>query len=103
MKVEVLYFPGCPHVDAAVAEVERALRETKISADVRQTAFSEEAAQARGFAGSPTILINGKDVEASGNGELRGLSCRIYSDGRFVPGQDSIQRALRNAKLEEER
>ena len=103
MKIEVLYFTGCPHAEAAIAEVERALRETKISADIRQTAFSEEAARARGFAGSPTILVNGKDVEESGENSGRGLSCRIYSDGRFVPAQDSIQRALRNAKLEEER
>ena len=103
MKVEVLYFPGCPHVDEAIAEVERALRETKISADIRQTAFSEEAARARGFAGSPTILVNGKDVEANGNIQVRGLSCRIYSDGGFVPSQDLIQRALRNAQLEEKR
>lgn len=101
MKIEILYFPECPHTQAAVAEVERALSETGIQAEIHQTSFSEETARTRGFAGSPTILVNGKDVEESVGGNANGLSCRLYGGGHFVPAQESIQKALREAHVRE--
>ena len=48
---------------------------------------NEEAVQ-HSFPGSPTIRINGRDIDSKGAQELRvGLSCRIYHDenGKITP------------------
>ena len=56
--------------------------------EVRQVETDEQARE-EGFVGSPTIRIDGRDVEPS-SGERPGLTCRVYRlrDGRFSPTPD---------------
>jgi mercuric ion transport protein len=77
MKVQLLYFDGCPNVDAARAAVGQALANTGIEARVEELDVNAETTPEalRGW-GSPTILINGKDV--GGEREATGCSCRMY-------------------------
>ena len=63
MTVEFIYDPDCPNVAEARAQLLRAFSETGISPRwVEWNRDSAEApANARGF-GSPTLLVNGRDV-----------------------------------------
>ena len=61
---------------------------------------SEADAQAEEFVGSPTIRIDGRDVQPPGD-EPTGLTCRVYRrrDGRISPTPDpaDLRDALRAA------
>ncbi len=67
---------------------------------------TDEDAAAAGFAGSPTILIDGEDVEPPEPDEPIGLACRVYrmADGRIspTPDPDVVRAALRRALAREE-
>lgn len=66
---------------------------------VRQVRSDAEARRER-FAGSPTIRVDGHDVQPSTDGEL-GLSCRVYRlrDGRIspVPDRRDVRQTLEQA------
>jgi hypothetical protein len=102
MKVEVLYIVGCPNHRPALERVVNVLQEGALSVAVTEIAVaSVEQAKTLGFPGSPTIRVNGADVEP----EVQGLSefsysCRTYTEqGKLsgVPSQDLIRRAIHQA------
>jgi hypothetical protein len=101
--VELLWWAGCPSTDRAEAELEQAIHELGLSGvRVRRTEIaSEEEARARGFVGSPTILVDGADVASPGPQEPVALACRVYHrrDGRIspTPDPDDTRGALRRA------
>lgn len=100
MKVEILYVAGCPHAQPAREAVECALREAHVRANVQAVLVNEQnAGRTAGFAGSPTVLINGRDVEPA---QSAGLSCRIYAGGKGYPSQDVVRRAVERAMAEGE-
>jgi hypothetical protein len=74
-----------------VDELRAVLEETGLSgAEIRMTEIGDEGqARERRFVGSPTVLIDGKDVAPAGEGEV-GLNCRIYRrrEGRVSPTPD---------------
>lgn len=57
-----------------------------------------------GFAGSPTIRVDGEDVEPPPPGERPGLACRVYrrGDGRIspLPDPEAVRAALAAGKVE---
>lgn len=67
---------------------------------------TDEQAREEDFVGSPTIRVNGRDLERS-SGESPGLTCRVYRlrDGRFSPTPDpeGLRAALHAARSEAER
>ncbi len=91
MKVQLLYFQGCPHVDAARASVHKALAADGIDVAVEEIDVQDPAgpAWARGW-GSPTILVDGKDV--GGQGPSSAAACRLYPGG--APSVDAIRAAI---------
>jgi len=99
--VDVLVFEGCPEVEATLDEARRAIDVAKIEADLRIFVVrSDEDAQRLRFLGSPTVRVDGVDVDASARGrEDYGLQCRLYSvGGRLTSGPppaDWIASALR--------
>ncbi|MBI3975699.1 MAG: hypothetical protein HY334_04835, partial [Armatimonadetes bacterium] len=63
---------------------------------------TEEAAQALAFPGSPTIRVDGRDIQAETARAAQGrLTCRLYlrEDGRPspLPSRETIRRAVRAA------
>jgi hypothetical protein len=64
MKIQVLMSPGCGHGQRALELVMDVVRADAPAAEVQAVtvATSEEAARL-GFPGSPTILVNGIDIE----------------------------------------
>jgi hypothetical protein len=84
MKVELLYFDGCPNHEALLPRL-RGLLE---GADVKLRAVeSDEAAQRLGFLGSPTVRIDGRDVEPDADQRRDyGLKCRLYRTADGLAG-----------------
>jgi hypothetical protein len=99
MKVELLYWEGCPSYPEARTLVETILRERGIDAlvELREVRTRAEAQELR-FPGSPTIRVGGTDVDPDGANGPPALSCRIYrlEDGRVspIPTREQLEAAL---------
>lgn len=103
MKVEILYFSGCPHYAPAVDRVREVLKQEGTSADMIEVEVTDPAtAQQVGFLGSPSIRVDGQDVEHSArSARAFGLTCRTYIDGgqrAGVPPSEWIRTAVREAR-----
>ena len=102
MKVEILYIDGCPNRQPAVERVNELLQEFCLTGDVLEVPVTDSAsATAARFLGSPTIHVNGIDVEPSSRtSDQFGLMCRTYVNGPRrdgVPSAELIRRALMEA------
>jgi hypothetical protein len=102
MRVELLFWAGCPSHPAALRELRAALADEGLDPEhvlVREVKTDAEAHGER-FVGSPTIRIDGRDVQPD-TGEPVGLTCRVYRrrDGRYAPTPDpaDLRDALRAA------
>jgi len=88
---------GCPHAEPAwrlVQEVAASLSPDTIIERVEVD--SPERAQDLGFLGSPSIRINGLDIEGKSI-TGGGLSCRVYEGGTGVPPRWLLEAALLKA------
>ena len=95
MTVEVLYFDGCP----GYGELMPRLRALVSEQDIRlRPITTPAAAQTARFLGSPTVRVDGIDVEpAAGDRTDFGLKCRLYAtaDGlRHAPDDAMLAAAL---------
>jgi hypothetical protein len=101
-EIELLWWEGCPSTDKARAELRGALADLGLDgAEIREREIETDAdAEAAGFIGSPTILIDGEDVYPAPD-EPAALNCRIYRrrDGRLAPtpDPDDLREVLRRA------
>jgi hypothetical protein len=103
MKIEILYLAGCPNHPPAVARVSDILRQETISAELVEIEVKDAAtAQQVEFLGSPSIRIDGLDVElAARTSQAFGFGCRTYVDeGRRagIPPAAWIRAAVQEAK-----
>ncbi|HEX5192301.1 MAG TPA: hypothetical protein VFW09_05810 [Solirubrobacteraceae bacterium] len=89
MRVEILYFDGCPNHEPLVARVPAVLRAAGIEAEVvSRRVESERDARALRFLGSPTVRVDGRDVEPeAATRSDYGLKCRLYRSAEGVSGQ----------------
>ena len=90
MKVEVLYVAECPSHPATVKLVRDVLGSQGLVADIQEVLVADErmANQLR-FCGSPTVRINGRDVDGTtADSQNCALSCRLY------PGSQEGGRSL---------
>ena len=87
--VEILSIEGCPNTAAAVELVNRTVAELGLAVEVRDTRITDErAARAQRFLGSPTIRVNGRDIEPSADQRTdHTLACRVYRTPRGLTGQ----------------
>ncbi len=101
MKVEVLYFEGCPNHLPALARIKDILQEEGCGSEVREILVPDvQAAQNTKFLGSPTIRVNGTDIEPTARQRKDfGLMCRRYSGG--LPSHELIRTAVRSALVTE--
>lgn len=76
MEVTLLYFDGCPRWQTADERISALADELGITVTRRKITTSDEA-EAVGFRGSPTILVDGRDPFVRGD-EPIAMSCRIY-------------------------
>jgi hypothetical protein len=66
LTVEVLSLPGCPNVEQTLRMAGEVAFAMVPGTEVRDIRLTEQEALARGFPGSPTVLVNGRDIEGRG-------------------------------------
>lgn len=97
MQIDVLYFDDCPNHLPTVERINTILREEGCSAEVREVLVpSAEAARQVKFLGSPSVRVNGIDIEPTARDRKDfGLMCRRYVGG--IPSHELIRAAIRSA------
>lgn len=99
--VELLWWRGCPSWERALQILRAEMTTVGLDPGAIEVSEIETDADAerRGFPGSPTIRINGRDIQPLGSTEPNGLTCRAYHlrDGRVSPLPDPAD--LREALL----
>ena len=64
LDIEILRTPSCPHGPSVRRRIHELARDEGIVVVVTETIIEDlQDAQARRFSGSPTILVEGRDVE----------------------------------------
>lgn len=101
-RVELLYFDGCPNYKTTLRDLEEIVKQEGLDAGITLVRVeSEEEAKRLRFPGSPTVRVNGVDIEpVAREPEDFGLGCRIYRvQGRILgsPSREMLRRALRVA------
>ena len=93
MKVELFYFDGCPSYIRALENLKTALRLQQMPDTVEMIHVADAGeAQTKRFIGSPTIRIDGVDVEgpdADAHGYAYG--CRVYVGDTGTVGWPSVE------------
>jgi hypothetical protein len=103
MKVELLWWEGCPSHPETLTDLERVLAEEGVSAEVEMVEVdSDEQARAQRFPGSPTVRLDGVDAIPPVETEPFSLTCRVYRlrDGRIsaTPDPEDLRDAVRRIK-----
>ena len=99
--MELLWWEGCPSTEGALALLRETMDELGLDpSSIRMTEIAtDEQARDTNFLGSPTVLVNGQDIQPPDSGAQIGLSCRVYRrhDGRVspLPDRDDLREALR--------
>ena len=99
MEVRLVYLDGCPNWPVAWKRL-RAVLDRTGRADMPINwvrVVTEEEAISTGFAGSPTILIDGTDLFPRSKAWTGGLACRLYETPAGLAGAptaDAILSAL---------
>ncbi|MGE0065792.1 MAG: hypothetical protein AB7T48_00400 [Solirubrobacterales bacterium] len=102
MKVEILYFEGCPSYEALLPELRDLLAGEGIGAEVelRRVESIEDAERER-FLGSPTVRVDSADVDPGAAARRDfGIKCRLYRSAAglgHVPPEEWIRAAVRGA------
>ena len=92
MKVELLYFDGCPGYETAEKTLKAVLADVGIEANVKLVAVNtdEEARRLR-FPGSPTIRVDGRDLFPAPEREDWRLGCRVYATSEGLKGSPTTE------------
>ena len=98
--VVLLHEGSCPNVHQARSNLLRAFSTAKVPASWREVDVdAEDTPEGWRAFGSPTILVDGRDV--GGGASAEGATCRLYEeDGRLAraPSVDRIVARLRGAE-----
>lgn len=103
MRIELLHFDGCPGYEGLLPRLRSLLEREGIDVPVTlRSVETLEAAERERFLGSPTVRIDGEDIDpgAAARSDF-GLKCRLYrgEDGTLsgIPPDELVARALRRA------
>src|SRR5512137_2218255 len=102
MRLSFLYDEDCPSHEVALERLQQVLAEEGIEAEVEVVKIETDAqAEQWRFVGSPTILVDGRDIDPPPPNVQFALTCRAYrrEDGRIspLPTPELIRRSLRAA------
>jgi len=90
MKLQLLYFDGCPNWHVADDRLQEALKELGSGVEVERVLVSTpEEAETWSFHGSPSVLVNGEDPFAEPGADV-GLSCRLYRTPAGLAGAPTV-------------
>ena len=95
MHIDFLWYEDCPSHPQARAMLQAALDELGLEPTIAERQVRTEAeAHELAFPGSPTIRVDGQDIDLEGAAVARpALTCRTYRwrDGRFQPLPERVQ------------
>lgn len=94
MKIQFLYFDGCPSYKQGLKNLKQALSELSLSEDfVMINIETNKAAKEHHFIGSPTIIINGEDIDPRArDAKVTGYKgCRIYQTEEGLKGTPTVE------------
>lgn len=96
MLIEILYFDGCPNFPPTVDLTREVLGELGLMAELREVAVeTPDDAEALRFIGSPSIRVDGLDIEPAAREQTDfALCCRMYGN-EGVPPKKLLIDALR--------
>lgn len=98
MKIEFLYFDGCPNHEQAYKLLQEILAERQIDVAVERIEIKDdEAAVRHQFVGSPTIRIDGVDVDPVTDDQAYAKTCRVYlvsGELSGLPARAMIENAI---------
>ena len=100
IKVEVLFFDGCPNHEPTVRLAQEVMADLGLTAEVREIVVeNSEDAQTSRFLGSPSVRVNGLDIEPGAEDRFDfSLNCRMYG-ASGVPPREWMVAALEDAQL----
>jgi hypothetical protein len=103
VRIEVLYFDGCPGHERLMPRLGELLAATGVEDPVELTQVeSLEDAERQRFLGSPTLRIDDVDVDPTASERIDyGLKCRLYrthSTQQPLPPDEWILAAIKNAR-----
>lgn len=95
MRVTLQYFDGCPNWQRTQQLVEQALDQLGLPGEALtlQKVATAEAAEAVGFRGSPTVLVDGNDPFADPAAPV-GLSCRVFATPDGLAGAPTLEQLI---------
>ena len=103
--VEILYFEDCPNHEGTRAIVDRVAAELGLEPTIELVNVPDGAAAARlRFLGSPTVRVDGHDVEPGAERRTEfALSCGVYRTAQGFVGQpesDWVRRRPREGSVD---
>ena len=95
MKIETLYFEGCPNHKPTIDLIREILDALNIEAEIEEIEVADPAeGRQLHFLGSPTVRINGVDIDPGARDRTDyGFSCRTY-EGAGTPPREMIEAAI---------
>ena len=90
MKIELLYFDGCPSWQSGLQNLHSALKANglDVSVELVQVVDNDDAARKK-FLGSPSFRVNGVDLWNEER-DTYSLSCRVYATPEGMKGSPTV-------------
>jgi hypothetical protein len=101
IQIDFLYWEECPSHERALQLLEEVIEQEGVEAEIRiQRVDTEEDVERFQFPGSPTIRVDGCDIDEASGGFI-GFTCRAYRqpNGKIspLPSREAIVAALQSA------
>ena len=95
MKVQVLYFDGCPNHGPTVQLVREVIADLNVHAELEEVEVkaTSDARELR-FLGSPTVHVDGRDIDPEANPGDFSHGCRMYGSSG-IPPRDMVVSAIK--------
>jgi hypothetical protein len=102
VRIELLYFDGCPNYEALLPRVREIAADRGNSAVVDLRLITDDDAARRDrFLGSPTVRVDGRDIEPGAEPRTDyGMKCRLYHTATGLsghPAEEWLRAALSRA------
>jgi hypothetical protein len=93
IKLEYQFFEGCPNHKKMSDNLETAIKGLEDKIELKNILVEDEVtAREVSFRGSPTLLINGEDIEGIPALKEPSMSCRFYVNG--IPDADKVRQMI---------
>jgi hypothetical protein len=93
IKIDIQHFHGCPNSGEMIKRVKEAISGFEDIVEYNELLVeTNELAEKIKFRGSPTVLINGEDIEGRKEPQFASLNCRLYTNG--LPEVEEIRKRI---------